>query len=435
MTELDKIIKARAKLMKGHVGMASMLLHLNLVEVEASKCETLATDGRNIFYNPSFVAEISEEELKGVLVHEALHCVYEHMLRRATRHPKVWNIACDYAINTYLVYDLRMELPEGGLMNRKYHKLTAEQIYRDLINDEEALQDALDQMGEGQGEGEGEGSGNPTEGKGGKSGQKVGDIDLDSIPNTVGEVWDAKSESGKPLTATELSELRTEIQRAVSMSDKLQKAMGTTGSYSFSNSIKELKDAKINWRDELCDLLESTVANVNTWSRLNKRHSWRGVCLPSKARSPYGGELVMAVDTSGSVSQSELNIYATEVQAMAEDCGLERVRVCYCDTTVRKNRDGEWWDVFDLDQGDEVKLIARGGGGTDFTPPFNLYNDWTDDLENVKAFIYFTDGWGRVKAEVEPDIPVIWCVTDKSQYSERLPFGEVIYVDTSSLYS
>ena len=40
MTELDKIIKARSKLMRGHVGMASMLLHLDLVEVDASKCET-----------------------------------------------------------------------------------------------------------------------------------------------------------------------------------------------------------------------------------------------------------------------------------------------------------------------------------------------------------------------------------------------------------
>ena len=115
MTSLEKIIKARSKLMKGNIGMASMLLHLDLVEVEKSRCKTMATDGKSIFFFPDFVESCNETELKGVLVHEALHCVYEHPLRRGKRHIKVWNIACDYAINAFLVYDLKFELPEGGL--------------------------------------------------------------------------------------------------------------------------------------------------------------------------------------------------------------------------------------------------------------------------------------------------------------------------------
>ena len=95
----DYIVKARAKLMKGNVGMASMLLHLDLIEVDESKCDTMATDGKVIYYFPPFVLGLSEAELQGVLVHEAFHVVYEHPLRRGKRHPKVWNIACDYVIN------------------------------------------------------------------------------------------------------------------------------------------------------------------------------------------------------------------------------------------------------------------------------------------------------------------------------------------------
>ena len=117
---------------------------------------------------------------------------------------------------------------------------------------------------------------------------------------------------------------------------------------------------------------------------------------------------------------------------MLEDCGLEIVRVCYCDTTVRKNREGEWWDTFNIAEGEEIKLIARGGGGTDFTPPFNLYNDWTQDTENVQVFIYFSDGEGYVDPKVEPDVPVIWCFT--SYYEKKMPFGDVITVNPSSLY-
>jgi predicted metal-dependent peptidase len=110
------------------------------------------------------------------------------------------------------------------------------------------------------------------------------------------------------------------------------------------------------------------------------------------------------------------------------------VRVCYCDTVVRKNAEGEWWDIYELDQGDTIELKVRGGGGTDFNPPFNLFNDFSDDVQDVQAFIYFTDGWGEVSADVEPSVPVVWCVTEESYYSERLPFGEIVYVDTSSLY-
>ena len=45
-----KIVKARAKLMKGQIGMASILLPLELVEVDEKRCQTMATDGRHIYY-------------------------------------------------------------------------------------------------------------------------------------------------------------------------------------------------------------------------------------------------------------------------------------------------------------------------------------------------------------------------------------------------
>jgi len=183
----------------------------------------------------------------------------------------------------------------------------------------------------------------------------------------------------------------------------------------------------------LNDFLLSTVADDSTWARPNKRHSWRGIYLPSKVKSSQGGELAIAIDTSCSIDQDELNIFTTEIISMAESCGLEKIRVCYCDTVVRKNLNDEWWDVYELDQGDEIKLEARGGGGTKFEPPFNLFNDYSEDVQDVKAFVYFTDGYGMVDADVEPDVPVIWCVTDVSQYSENLPFGEVVYVDRNSL--
>ena len=90
--------------------------------------------------------------------------------------------------------------------------------------------------------------------------------------------------------------------------------------------------------------------NFNYSPYLNKRHSWRGVNLPSNDNEPQGGEIVVAIDTSCSVSQDELNIFATETQNLCEECGINKIRVTYCDTSIIKNpTTGEWWDEFDLD--------------------------------------------------------------------------------------
>lgn len=458
MTELNKVIKARAKLMKGHIGMASMLLHLDLVEVNDPRCSTMATDGKRIIFNSDFVAEISEEELRGVLLHEALHVVYEHPIRRGSRHSAVWNISCDYAINGFLVYEMGVSLPDGGLLSREYHGQSAEVIYRKLINDEDSLQSAIDQMEEGNDESEDSNSSGDTgdESEDGYSfpsapqtGQQVGDIDLDSIPSPVGEVWDCTSEDGKKLSEAEITELKGEIQRAVSMSDKLEKAMGKNGTSSVSTRMEELKEVKIDWKQLLSDFLQSTVSDDQTWQRMNRRHAWRGIYLPSKAKSPHGGEMAVIIDSSGSVCQFELDVFATEIQAMAEQCGLDKIRVCYCDTRVRKNAQGDYWDIFELDQGEELELRARGGGGTNFDPPYHLFNDWDKyeydpincDVSDVQAIIYFTDGYGRASAEVEPCAPVVWCVTNdryrsdqQKNYLDRLPFGEVVKVELESMY-
>ena len=107
---------------------------------------------------------------------------------------------------------------------------------------------------------------------------------------------------------------------------------------------------------------------------------------------------------------------------------------------VRKNSDDEWWDKFDLTMGDEIQFKFRGGGGTRFDPVFNLLNEYTDDAEDIKALIYFTDGWGYADADSEPNIPVFWGLTDswlandEDRCREYMPFGEYIGVDCSDAY-
>tara|TARA_R100000655_G_scaffold21305_1_gene43703 strand:+ start:3665 stop:5104 length:1440 start_codon:yes stop_codon:yes gene_type:complete len=456
-----KIIKARAKLMKGHVGMASILLAVEFVE-DNERCKTMATDGKRIYYNSEFVLSISEDELMGVILHEGAHIIFQHMLRRGTRDHKIWNYATDYVINIWLRHHGYV-LPEGGLIDAKYRDMSAELVYRELTSSDESLQNAVDQINEGndqqdgdQDSGQGSGSGDSDEsddsgqdgsglsgddtsedsgsGSGsGESGKGSQTSKYSNLPDPVlgGEVWDAQDEDGNVLDQQQMAELSNEIIKRVSMAEKMEKAMGSGSTGGFSE-VQEVTSADVDWLEIFRDHLEDTKSSDTTWNRLNRRHQWRGINLPSYDKDPQGGCLAVAIDTSGSVSQSELNVFATEIQNIAVECGLDRIMVCYCDTMVHKNSDGEWWDIYELDH-EELDLKIRGGGGTCFDPPFNLFNKHTDDIDDVCAFAYFTDGWGNASEDVEPDVPVFWMLTEQSSYSDSFPFGEQIYVDPSSL--
>ena len=426
--------------MKGNIGMASMLLSLTLIEAN-ERCDTMATDGVNIYWNDEFVKTLTDKEIQAVLVHEASHVIWEHPLRIGKRNHAIWNVATDYVINSWIAYDLYMELPKDGLLDRKYRGQSAEQVYRTLTNDDEALQDAIDEMksksddsdsdesesGEGEGDADNEG-----EGVGKGSGKSLTE-ELENMKPSSGGVSMPKDEEGNDLSESALSEIKEKIQRTISRADKLE-SVCNDGSSIMGGAVQTMNESYVDWVDVMKDLLTSAISNNPTWSRLNKRHSWRGVNLPSKDKEPQGGEIVVAIDTSCSVSQEELNIFATETQSLCEECGINKIRVTYCDTSIIRNpTTGEWWDEFDLDN-EELEFNLRGGGGTRFEPPFNLFNDETDDTDDVIAFIYFTDGYCDVRAEVEPSVPVIWALSTNQNYMRyEYPFGENVHINMENL--
>ena len=478
---LARLVKSRANLMKGNIGMASMLLRLDFKRMDQAQCPTMATDSVRIYYCDEFVHETPIKELQGVLIHEACHVFMEHSFRRGIRDSNIWNMACDLAINAWLYYDLHIPLPKDGLFDRKYRGMTAEAIYRQLVGDEEALQKARDQVrnslglpsdesqeGSGSGDeldkdpenGSGTGGGNGEESDEDAEKNDTGEYSSDPSgteeadqssspqgapsrdePVAVGEVWDAQDANGNALGESETKELKDAVRRTATLGATLAKAVARGGSFgdAIRKQISANEDADVDWVDLLRDFLKSTYPDDNSWSRLNPRHAWRGINLPSKVRSNKGGKLIVTIDTSGSLSRTELKLFASEIEALCLDTGIDVLMVCYCDDTCHEVADGEWWDVFNISEGEEVNLRFLGGGGTNFTPPFLLYDDYPEEVEDAVAFIYFTDGYGRVEnyvnegdvsdRNIEPNIPVLWALTNHSDYyNDKLPFGEKIYL-------
>ena len=463
MSSLDIMVKARTQLMSSSVGIATMLLHLELIE--DNSFDTMATDGKTIVFNSDFVRSLPMDEIKAVMIHEAMHVVWEHHLRQGERHSKLWNIATDYAINNYIRYKLKMQLPEGGLWNMDFDNWSAEKIYQELFNDDEQLEDAISQLPQqsndeesGDDQSSGGSSDDSSDDSSDSSDDGSSDVDaanitgyssaqasalnasgsicLDDLPETVGQVMPMKDEQGNELSDTAMNEEVIKLRQQVMMADRVQKMQGSGTSVDWSDGrVGELQTVKVDWENQLRDFLTNTMSEETTWARPNKRVRHLGITLPSKKKTPQGGTFACMYDVSGSVSSEERDQATTETISIANDLGVNKIMSCRFAHTVFKNEEGEHWDIHNLDEGDELAdmkdLRLFGGGGTSFDPPFNLFNEHTEDADEVDAILFFTDGYGDVSEEVDPCIPVVWVVSEKERYSSfNPPFGEVIYMDT-----
>ena len=80
---MDIMQRAKARLIESSVGMAGMLLQLELIE--DNSFDTMATDGKVIKFNANFVLSLPNEEITAVIIHETLHVVWGHHLRMGRR--------------------------------------------------------------------------------------------------------------------------------------------------------------------------------------------------------------------------------------------------------------------------------------------------------------------------------------------------------------
>ena len=429
---MDIMKKAKSRLIESSVGMASMLLQLQLIE--DNSFDTMATDGKAIYFNSDFVLSLPMEEITAVIVHEALHVIWGHHLRMGRRNAKLWNIACDYAINNYIWDVLRQPLPEGGLIDvDKYGQDSAEKIYSTLINDDQALQDLMDQnFGDEENiSGQGFPQGDQQDSSGGKS--TSGQIDLNKLPVFAGAILPATDENGQALSDDQIKEQMTVLDAQVMVAQKLEKGIGKSGGVDYLGGREaEITQVSVSWEDEMADFLSTTKSDSNSWSRLNRRHQHRGINLPSKKNEPSIKKIAMMVDVSGS-TEHERDDYVTNAMDLFEQYQVEMLAVNRFASIALRNSKGEYWDTWDTTQGDDLpdkdEFPSAGTGGTEFTPPFNAFHQKLEDNEDYDAIIVFTDGWGDVDPEVEPDIPVLWICSEKSPYSEDLPFGKVVYMN------
>lgn len=388
-----KLTKARVQLLFQQPFFATLCLRLTLIP---GPVRTMATNGKVIYYNPAFVDSLTAEELQGVLAHEVLHCALGHHCRRGSRHPRLWNVAADYAINP-IVLKNGMALPDGALIKQEFDGLSAEEIYATLRQ-----------------QGSGAGSGADPGGAGGSqdgSQLQPGDGDQLNEPEDggFGEVLDATDEMGNPASEAESTRQATEWAIAAEQASRTAKSCGHEPA-GVDRPLEEARQSKQDWRATLRDFVSASVASDYKWFPPNRRYVSSGLYLPS-VYSEGVGTIVIGVDTSGSIGDEELRQFAGEISAIADQAQPEIIHVVYCDAAVSSTQE--------FGPSEPITLEPKGGGGTDFRPVFEWVSQ--NDIQPM-CLIYLTDLCCHDYPALPPPYPVLW-VTDSRRTA---PFGETI---------
>lgn len=365
---------------------------------------TAMTDGRDEWYGRDFVKKLPDEELAFVVLHENMHKALRHLTtwrKLYNENPQLANVACDYVINLMIVESdpqgkfVRFpKWPDGpqqgermGCYDEQYKGMTAKQVF-DLLKQEQE-----------EGEGEGGGSG------GGQQGFDEHD-------------W----QGAKDLSAEDKQELEREIDQAIRQGMiAQQKAIGQ-GAGNLHRELGDLLEPQVDWREVLREFVTSLcmAKDTSSWRRVNRRFLGTDTYLPTMV-----GERVetvaIGVDTSGSISGSEINKFLSEVKSIAEDVRPGRLDLIYWDSRVAGH------EVYD--EADMANLVSStkpvGGGGTD--PRAMMHHLKKENLK-PECIIMLTDGeiydWGN-----EWEAPVLWVICNRWRGDKiTAPVGKTVHI-------
>lgn len=215
---------------------------------------------------------------------------------------------------------------------------------------------------------------------------------------------DMSSGSGGPAQAVEWQIAAAQAAQTVAAQGKLPGSL--------QRFLEEVGKPKVDWRAYLRRFVTERSKNDYSWSRPQRRFLAQGLVLPG-LYSESMGCMVAVSDDSGSVGDDMLKALSTEIDAIASACTPQRLMHISCDCEI--NHVGEF--------GPDEKFVmtSKGGGGTDFRPPFEYIKE-----QSVRpaCLVYLTDGYGPFP-ETAPDYPVLWCMT-----TEVIPpWGEHVRIE------
>jgi len=381
--------------------------------------------------NEEFWLKLTDDHRLGILKHELLHIAFGHLTmyfnysdkRRA-------NVAMDMEINQYIQ---KGWLPGDEYTHEQYQALVksiTDKITQGLedgsMTQEQAIEENkkipprgiliedyadkgwdlkagcryyYDKLKEAQDEKE----------KNGTTGNEALDQLLDNmekgdIPDhSSWEDFDGISEAEKKLLDKQLQKLLSDAK------EQTIKKQGTVpGEVEALIEIEDIEPPKFDWRGYI---RRFTGVSTRVFTKKIRRKENRKFPESPGLKIKMRQHMLLAIDTSGSVSNSELMEFMNEIQHIYK-AGVD-VTIIQCDTKINSIQK----------YSGEFKLDVIGRGGTYFDPVLEFFND---NLSTFTSLVYFTDG--EADATVTPKGKTLWVLSEQSHMNTDLP-GRVIKLE------
>jgi predicted metal-dependent peptidase len=339
--------------------------------------------------NEEFWTSLSEKHQMGLLKHELLHIAFGHLVSFGSfRNKKLANVAMDMEINQYIDPDY---LPDGGIDINNYEDLNLDikagcRYYYDKL---QQLKDEKD--------------------KNGTCGNEEMDKLLDNIDN--GDVPDHSTwEEFDDLSEAEKKLIEKQIQKVLSDAKEqtIKKRGNVPGEIQGVIIIEEIVKPKFDWRSYVRRFSgTSTKVFTKKIRRKENRRYDENPGLKIKMKQ----HMLLAIDTSGSVSDTELNEFMNEIHHIYK-AGVD-ITIVQCDTSINSIEEYKG----------KNELNVKGRGGTEFDPVLDYYNA---NQKKYTSLVYFTDG--ECYTSVKPKGRILWVLSERSSMNESLP-GHVIKLE------
>jgi len=259
MTAKEMIEKSKIHLILDYPFFGSLILWLKFIE--DIDFPTGWTDGEMLGYNPKYIESIGLDQTKTFLIHEIAHCILQHPFRVYGRDINRLRIAADYAVN-YLVKQAGFKLSENALYDPKFNNMSMDEIYNLLPKN---------------------------------------------------ETFDpSKKGTFKPAKNNKTKNLDTKWKKAIIQAKQIAKNYGKLPK-GIGRIINDVINPPLDPFSIFEQFLNKIAKNDYDWTTPNKKYIQHGIYMP-ELKSDELQEIIFVFDTSGSITNNQLNICTSMVE-------------------------------------------------------------------------------------------------------------------------
>lgn len=368
---------------------------------ESDMVPTMGTDYKRLLYNSRFVEGLSMPDLRGVVLHEIVHCLFLHpteitRIQSEGKNKDRWTKALEVVTNA-AVKDLMGGIGDISLPGEPVSPIKPKDIvpgnsyyYYDVVGHSHTAPEIYDMIPE--------------------------DISMSSLSSGFNTNGDDDGQLSTILADDIIQADKTDnieaVEKSIAVLKKIQIQKGNlpTG---LERLLSKLTDGRIPWNKVLQSFVSTVIrggAEDISWSVPNTRHPLADkIILPGNSDTEID-PVTVVIDTSGSISEKQITQFVSEVAKL----------ISYTQEITVYTTDAKVHETVKVRSVPELlkNVKFKGYGGTDFTDVFEKIN------KNTSCVVFFTDGMATYPSK-HPNYPVLWVLT---KHNNIPPFGKVTYI-------